>query len=211
MVEDKILIEKTTELSGFIENNLESTFNILVHSSLSSINIDNIDLSSIYDNKVENIKNEINERIITIFTDNKNKKPEKRFYEEILKLNSFAFIMQNIYTLTMLIKHNIREIAKYPLLNKQAYIPDVALMTSATVKNCIDAFYEDDDRAYNKLIEEIKNIRYLNKKILNELAFTYDTAENKAFDNNKNPSIYYAVIVSYIEAIAMQSLKIIKN
>ncbi len=201
MTDDRLLSEKTGELSGIVENNLEAVLNMLINNNFESFANNDEDF---YSGRTKKLNNEIHNAIINILS-NKN---DRSLYIQALRINSFSIEMQNIFTLILLIKFNIKELSKYPLLKRQASIPNIALLISSIVKNSIDAFFENDVNSAGKVLKEIKNIKSLSQKILKELA--QSPIEDDVFAN-KSRIVYYSVVISYLEEIAIIAGGIVTN
>ncbi|MHB1646596.1 MAG: hypothetical protein EVG15_01470 [Candidatus Acididesulfobacter diazotrophicus] len=227
----KKLSDNAIVLSGFIENNLEKDLNSIINNKFNVSDLE-IELNDIKDNLVTELNNEIHKLIISIITNEGLKQSKDKnklcIYENVLKFSPFCNSMQNIYTLNLLIRLNIKNIAQYPVLKKQSYIPELALMISSIVKNTIDTFYsllnfnnnnyelygnKINNKAYKQQIikktwQDIKNIDYVCDRTINDLSgiksniYEYDA---------KNQMIYYSLIVSYLKEIAIFSYRIIEN
>lgn len=227
----KKLSDNAIILSGFIENNLEKDLNSIINNKFNVLDLET-DLNDIKDNLVTELNNEIHKLIISVIT-NKGLRQSKDknklcIYENVLKFSPFCNSMQNIYTLNLLIKLNIKNISRYPVLKKQSYIPELALMISSIVKNTIDTFYsllnfndnnyelygnKINNKAYKQQIlkktwQDIKNIDYVCDKTINDLS----SIESHSYGYDvKSQIIYYSLIVSYLKEIAIFSYRIIEN
>ncbi|MHB1680311.1 MAG: hypothetical protein ACYCTB_07380 [bacterium] len=227
----KKLSDNVIILSGFIENNLEKDLNSIINNKFNVLDLET-DLNDIKDNLVTELNNEIHKLIISVITNKglrQSKDKNKLYiYENVLKFSPFCNSMQNIYTLNLLIKLNIKNISQYPALKKQSYIPELALMISSTVKNTVDTFYsllnfndtnyelhgnKINNKAYKQQIlkktwQDIKNIDYICDKIINDLS----SIESHSYGYDvKSQIIYYSLIVSYLKEIAIFSYRIIEN
>ncbi|MHB1665618.1 MAG: hypothetical protein ACYCT7_10250 [bacterium] len=227
----KKLSDNAIVLSGFIENNLEKDLNSIINNKFNVLDLE-IELNDIKDNLVTELNNEIHKLIISIITNEGLRQSKDKnklcIYENVLKFSPFCNSMQNIYTLNLLIKLNIKNIAQYPVLKKQSYIPELALMISSIVKNTIDTFYsllnfnnndyelygnKTNNKAYKQQIlkktwQDIKNIDYVCDRIINDLS---SIKSNTYGYDAKNQMIYYSLIVSYLKEIAIFSYRIIEN
>ncbi len=227
----KKLSDNAIVLSGFVENNLEKDLNSIINNKFNIVD-SAANLDDIKDNIITELNNEIYKLIIVVITNKglrQSKDKNKLYiYENVLKFGPFCNSMQNIYTLNLLIKLNIKNISMYPALKKQSYIPELALMISAIVKNAIDIFYallnfnnnnhelygnKIYDRTYKQQIlkktwHEVKNIDFICDKIIKDLS----TIESHIYGYDvKSQIIYYSLIVSYLREIAVFSYRIIEN
>ncbi len=227
----KKLSDNAIVLSGFIENNLEKDLNSIINNKFNIVDSE-FGMDDIKDNIITELNNEIYKLIIGVITNKallQSKDENKLYiYENVLKFGPFCNSMQNIYTLNLLIKLNIKNISMYPALKKQSYIPELALMISSIVKNTIDIFYallnfnnnnrelygnKINDKVYKQQIlkktwQEVKNIDFICDKIIKDLS----TVESHAYGYDvKSQIIYYSLIVSYLREIAIFSYRIIEN
>jgi hypothetical protein len=227
----KKLSDNAIVLSGFIENNLEKDLNSIINNKFNIVDSE-LGMDDIKDNIITELNNEIYKLIIGVITNKglRQSKGESKLYiyENVLKFGPFCNSMQNIYTLNLLIKLNIKNISMYPALKKQSYIPELALMISSIVKNTIDIFYallnfnnnnrelygsKINDKAHKQQIlkktwQEVKNIDFICDKIIKDLS----TVESHTYGYDvKSQIIYYSLIVSYLREIAVFSYRIIEN
>lgn len=231
MPENKFVIftEKIAYYVSAIEQDLEETLNELLSGNhrLHDKTVENL-----FNNEVIDRANEIKEIGISLGMQNIKKIKFPGFYflrksrlEEIgyraLKVNNliiFVEILKHIYESIILIRMNINEIYKYPPFKKEAYIPNLILIMSSTIKNNLDSFFQyygnentvEDLKASKEeksAYEEFRKTLSLSREALKELSgCKYHEEIEDNFD--KTLSVYYAAIISNLESIIMDIVNI---
>jgi hypothetical protein len=124
-----------------------------------------------------------------------------------LRIIKFTENMKNIYNNLELIKLNINELYKYPVLKVQTYIPELCLYLSAFFKENIDLFFmdinhEDTDERNKIEIDKLYKIISLGNKIINEFYINLISAENNDI-KNAGHVVYHSNIISIIQIISI--------
>ncbi|MGC8553912.1 MAG: hypothetical protein ACP5NA_00230 [Candidatus Acidulodesulfobacterium sp.] len=213
-----LLNSNAIKLSYIVEQNIEEILNEVI---TNNYKIHESDIKDFICNKSKNkfniICEEINRLSVKILEKDeiiffkpifkKKKIKQLNLIYKILRIIKFMENMKNIYNNLELIKLNINELYKYPVLKVQTYIPELCLYLSAFFKENIDIFFMNEnhgDIEERKKIamEKLHKIISLGNKIINEFYINIISAEN---NDNKNTGhvVFYSNIISIIQIISI--------
>jgi hypothetical protein len=213
-----LLNSNVIKLSYIVEQNIEEILNEVI---TNNYKIHESDIKNFICNKDKNefdiICQEINSLSVKILEKDeiiffkpvfkKKKIKQLNVIYKTLRIIKFTENMKNIYNNLELIKLNINELYKYPVLKVQTYIPELCLYLSAFFKENIDIFFMDENHGDTEerkktAMEKLHKIISLGNKIINEFYINIISAEN---NDNKNAGhvVYHSDIISIIQIISI--------
>ncbi len=124
-----------------------------------------------------------------------------------LRIIKFTENIKNIYDSLELIKLNINELYKYPVLKVQTYIPELCFYLSAFFKENIDVFFMDlnhgDIKERKKIVaDKLYKIMSLGNKIINEFYINILSDEKSELKSGGHV-IYHSNIISIMQIISI--------
>ncbi len=176
---DKTNIQnKLSVLTAIIEQNLEYMLNLISTLEDPAVKYKNEDFPA----KLAKLKADIKNDIL-------NYSPE-----EIVKIITFATIMENVYNSTNEIKDYIKELVKYPPIGFD--FSEIAIKISGIVKKAIDGFFAENTALATELESEIFKAEAALNNALRRL-HKLNGKENK----EKGRIVYYAGIVAALKTV----------
>ncbi len=206
------------KMSYIVEQNLEGILNEVI---TNNYKIHDSEIKDFIFNKNKNefdiICEEINNLSVKIL-----EKDEIIFFKPIFKkkkikrvnaiyktlhIIKFTENIKNIYNNLELIKLNINELYKYPVLKVQTYIPELCLYLSAFFKENIDIFFMEinhgDIKERKKIVmDKLYKIISLGNKIINEFYINIISDEKSDIQNGGHV-IYHSNIISIMQIISI--------
>ncbi|MCL4497617.1 MAG: hypothetical protein M1467_05880 [Deltaproteobacteria bacterium] len=217
-----LLNSNATKLSYIVEQNIEEILNEVI---TNNYKIHDSGINDFFFNKSKNefdiICKEISSLSLKILEKDeiiffkpvfkKKKIKQLNIIYKTLRIIKFTENMKNIYNNLELIKLNINELYKYPVLKVQTYIPELCLYLSAFFKENIDIFFMDinheDIKERKKIVmEKLYKIMSLGNKIINEFYINIISDEKSDIQNGGHV-IYHSNIISIIQIISINCVE----